>query len=92
MRFIPLALAAMLSILPQLAFAQFRCPGNCPRGNCVKVCPPGAPSTCNDYCADAIRPLNANDQSPRSDLTITIPDATPETAAKIRELLTKKPE
>ena len=90
MRFFVLALATFVAILPEVAFAQFRCPGNCPRGNCVRQCPIGAPPTCNDYCADAIRTLNRDVQSPRSDLTITIPDATPETAAKVRELLSGK--
>jgi hypothetical protein len=89
-RFFVLAIVTVVSMMPQLALAQFRCPGNCPRGNCVKVCPQGAPPTCNDYCADAIRPLLNNDQSPRSDLTIIIPDTTPDTAAKVRALLNGK--
>lgn len=79
-------LALTVGMLPTIAMAEFKCPDpSCPKGNCVK-CALGDPN-CSDYCADNLRPVKIDNLSVRRDLTITIPDATPEIATKLRELL-----
>ncbi len=89
-RSVPVFAFIFANTLSGNAFAQFRCPGDCPRGNCVKACPQNAPPTCNDYCSDNIRPADDN-SLPRHDLTIVIPDATATTEAQVRALLGGKP-
>jgi hypothetical protein len=76
-------IAVLSSLTANAAFAQ-TCKKPCPSHQCAEQCYNGA---CDWYCVRDIGPLPAEASKPPGKFTLTIPNATPQLAEKIRRAI-----